>query len=63
MIGNYVLGEPTDYSFADFEENFEFVKSLKTYVVGSFILASVVSFMVGIVAYLLLFLYAKKKHS
>ena len=62
MIGNYVLGEPTDYSFADFEENFEFVKSLKTYVVGSFILASVVSFMVGIVAYLLLFLYAKKKH-
>lgn len=62
MIGNYVLGEPTDYSFADFEENFEFVKSLKTYVVGSFILASVVSVMVGIVAYLLLFLYAKKKH-
>ena len=62
MIGNYVLGEPTDYSFADFEENFEFVKSLKTYVVGSFILASVMSVMVGIVAYLLLFLYAKKKH-
>ena len=62
MIGNYVLGEPTDYSFADFEKNFEFVKSLKTYVVGSFILASVMSVMVGIVAYLLLFLYAKKKH-
>ena len=62
MIGNYVLGEPTDYSFADFEENFEFVKSLKTYVVGSFILASVVSIMVGIVAYILLFFYAKKKH-
>ena len=62
MIGNYVLGEPTDYSFADFEENFELVKSLKTYVVGSFILASVVSIMVGIVAYLLLFFYAKKKH-
>ena len=62
MIGTQVLGEPTDYSFADFEQNFEFVKSLKTYVVGSFILASVVSIMVGIVAYILLFFYAKKKH-
>ena len=62
MIGNNVLGEPTDYSFADFEENFEFVKSLKTYVVGSFILASVVSVMLGIVAYFLLSLYNKKKN-
>lgn len=62
MIGNYVLGEPTEYSFADFEKNFEFVKSLKTYVVGSFILASVVSIIVGVVAYFLLFLYSKKKH-
>jgi hypothetical protein len=62
MIDNYVLGEPTEYSFADFEKNFEFVKSLKTYVVGSFILASVVSIIVGVVAYFLLFLYSKKKH-
>ena len=62
MIGNYVLGEPTDYSFADFEENFEFVKSLKTYVVGSFILAFVASIIVGLVSYFLLSLYNKKKH-
>ena len=62
MIGNQVLGEPTDYSFADFEQNFEFVKSLKTYVVGSFILAFVASIIVGLVSYFLLSLYNKKKH-
>ena len=62
MIGNYVLGEPTDYSFADFEENFEFVKSLKTYVVGSFILAFVASIIVGLVSYFLLSLYLSLIH-
>ena len=62
MIGNQVLGEPTDYSFADFEQNFEFVKSLKTFVVGSFILAFVASIIVGLVSYFLLSLYNKKKH-
>ena len=62
MIGTQVLGEPTDYSFADFEQNFEFVKSLKTYVVGSFILAFVASIIVGLVSYFLLSLYNKKKH-
>ena len=62
MIGTQVLGEPTDYSFADFEQNFEFVKSLKTYVVGSFILAFVASIIVGLVSYFLLSLYNKKKY-
>jgi len=62
MIGTQVLGEPTDYSFADFEQNFEFVKSLKTFVVGSFILAFVASIIVGLVSYFLLSLYNKKKH-
>jgi glycosyltransferase involved in cell wall biosynthesis len=62
MIGNQVLGEPTDYSFADFEQNFEFVKSLKIFVVGSFILAFVASIIVGLVSYFLLSLYNKKKH-
>ena len=62
MIGTQVLGEPTDYSFADFEQNFEFVKSLKTYVVGSFILAFVASIIVGLFSYFLLSLYNKKKH-
>lgn len=62
MIGTQVLGEPTDYSFADFEQNFEFVKSLKTYIVGSFILAFVASIIVGLVSYFLLSLYNKKKH-
>jgi glycosyltransferase involved in cell wall biosynthesis len=63
MIGTNVLGEPTDYSFTDFEQNFEFVKSLKTYVVGSFILASVASIIVGIVSYFLLSLYNKKTNN
>jgi len=62
MIGTQVLGEPTDYSFADFEQNFEFVKSLKTYIIGSFILAFVASIIVGLVSYFLLSLYNKKKH-
>ena len=62
MIGTQVLGEPTDYSFADFEQNFEFVRSLKTYIVGSFILAFVASIIVGLVSYFLLSLYNKKKH-
>ena len=60
LIGSYVLGEPTDFSFIDFEQNFEFVKSLKTYVIGSFILAFVASIIVGLVSYFFLSLYNKK---
>lgn len=60
IIGSYVLGESTDFSFIDFEQNFEFAKSLKTYVVGSFILAFVASTIVGLVSYFLLSLYNKK---
>lgn len=59
-IGSFVLGESTIISFEDFEQNFEFMKSLKTYVVGSFILAFVTSIIVGLVSYFLLSLYNKK---
>tara|TARA_B100000809_G_C15140162_1_gene532777 strand:- start:4752 stop:5933 length:1182 start_codon:yes stop_codon:yes gene_type:complete len=60
ILGSYVLGEPTDFSFIDFDQNFEFSKSLKSYVVGSFILAFVASIVVGLVSYFLLSLYNKK---
>ena len=60
ILGSYVLGEPADFSFIDFDQNFEFAKSLKTYVVGSFILAFVASVIVGLVSYFLLSLYNKK---
>ncbi len=59
-IGSYVLGESTDGFFEDFEHNFEIMKSLKTYVVGSFILAFGSSLVVGLVSYFLLSLYNKK---
>lgn len=62
-IGSFVLGETNEFSFQDFEQNFEFVKSLKTYVIGSFILAFVSSVIVGLVSFFLLSLYNKKKQS
>ena len=60
VVGSYMLGESTDFSFKDFEQNFEFARSLKTYIVGSFILAFVASSIVGLVSYFLLSLYNKK---
>ncbi|PHS67646.1 MAG: glycosyltransferase [Flavobacterium sp.] len=59
-IGGMILGETNDFSLEDFNENFEFAKSLKTYILGSFILAFVASIVTGLISYFLLSLYANK---
>ncbi|MCF6306405.1 MAG: DUF2062 domain-containing protein [Flavobacteriaceae bacterium] len=61
-IGDMVLGETNDFLLEDFNENFEFAKSLKTYILGSFILAFTASIVTGLISYFLLSLYAKKNH-
>ena len=61
-IGSLILGETNDFSFQDFNLNFEFAKSLKTYIIGSFIFATFASIIVGLFSYFLLSLYDKKKH-
>ncbi|WP_109098351.1 DUF2062 domain-containing protein [Aquimarina sp. AU58] len=61
-VGSFVLGEPQP-SFTNIGENFEMVKSLKTYIVGSFTLAIISSITIGILAYVFLTIFYKKNNA
>ena len=60
-IGSAILGETSNISFQDFNQNFEFTKNLKAYIIGSFIFATTTSISIGAISYFLLSLYDKKK--
>lgn len=53
LMGNLVLGEHVEYSLSDFTENFDFYKNFRTYIIGSFSLAAVVSVCFGFLGYII----------
>ncbi|WP_438425635.1 DUF2062 domain-containing protein [Aquimarina macrocephali] len=61
-VGSFVLGE-SQPSFTNIGENFEMIKSLKTYIVGSFTLAIISAFTIGILAYVFLIIFYKKNNA
>jgi glycosyltransferase involved in cell wall biosynthesis len=61
-VGSFVLGEPQP-SFANIGENFEMIKSLKTYIVGSFTLAIISAITLGILGYVFLTIFSKKNNA
>ena len=60
-IGALLLGEEKSFSFEDFNGDFELLKSLKTYIVGSFVFAFGASILSGGIGYITLKLFQKKK--
>ncbi|EZH73603.1 b-glycosyltransferase [Aquimarina atlantica] len=61
-VGSFVLGEPQP-SFTNIGENFEMIKSLKTYIVGSFTLAIISAITLGILGYVFLTIFSKKNNA
>jgi len=60
-IGALLLGEEKSFFFEDFNGDFELLKSLKTYIVGSFVFAFGASILSGGIGYITLKLFQKKK--
>ena len=59
-MGQYLLGIKLEYTMEEMTENFEVLKHLKTYIVGSFSLAIIAAVSLGVLSYSLFLILAKK---
>ncbi len=60
-VGQFMLGEYYSYTLEEMTTNFEGLKHLKTYIVGSLTLATIGAILFGLSAYLFLTVFEKKK--
>lgn len=60
-LGQVILQEPISYSVNDLMENLEVLEHLKTYIVGSFALATLGAMVFGLSAYFFFGIFKKKK--
>jgi len=60
-LGQWILGEKISYSIEEMTKNFEAFKHLKTYLVGSFALAIIMSLIFGLIGYIFFSSFKKKK--
>ena len=60
-MGHFVLGGENIYNMGDMIENLEVLKHLKIYIVGSFSLATVSAIILGVLGYLVLSIFNKRK--
>jgi glycosyltransferase involved in cell wall biosynthesis len=60
-MGQFVLGIEYSYTMEEMTENFEVLKHLQTYIVGSFSLATISAIVLGILGYLILSIFNKKQ--
>ncbi|WP_179008957.1 DUF2062 domain-containing protein [Winogradskyella forsetii] len=61
ILGNIILGQNETYNFATITTDFEVLKHLKTYIVGSFALAAVSAVIAGLLSYIIFLILRKKK--
>ena len=60
-VGQFVLGVEYSYSMEEMTTNFEALEHLKTYIVGSLTLSTVSAIVLGLLAYLFLTVFGRKK--
>ena len=60
-MGQFVLGLEYDYTMEEMTENFELIKHLKVYIVGSFSLAIICALVTGVLGLLFFSLFEKRK--
>ena len=63
ILGNTILGQNETYNLSTITTNFEVLKHLKAYIIGSFALAAVSALIAGIFSYFILLIFQKKKVS
>lgn len=61
QLGNYILDQNQTINLANITSDFEVLKHLKTYIVGSFFLATITSIILGIISYFLILFFQKEK--
>ena len=61
QVGNFILDQNQTINFANITTNFDVLKHLKTYIVGSFCLATITSIILGTISYLLILFFQKEK--
>lgn len=61
QLGMLITGEKISFSLEHLSENFNLLKHLKTYLVGSFTLATIAAILFGCIAYFILMQRAKQK--
>ncbi|GER58317.1 DUF2062 domain-containing protein [Patiriisocius marinus] len=60
-LGSWLLGSEFNFSVDTINENFEFIKHLKTYVVGSFTLAITAATLLGFLSFIIFSFFGNKK--
>jgi len=60
-IGQVILGVDYHYTLDTFKNNFEITEHLKTYIVGSFSLATAAAILLGIISFIFFSIFEKKK--
>lgn len=61
QVGNWIMGTEFNFSIDTIGENFEFVKHLKTYIIGSFSLALFTAILLGFFSFILFSFFGNKK--
>ncbi|QNK77340.1 DUF2062 domain-containing protein [Winogradskyella sp. PAMC22761] len=60
QLGNFILGENVTFHITEIVADFEVLKHLKSYIIGSLALASLSAIFIGILSYLLFLIFEKK---
>lgn len=60
-MGNVILGQNNNFSISDITKDFGTLTHVKTYIVGSFALATVSALLIGIISYFIFLYFQKKK--
>lgn len=60
-VGQFVLGEHYSYDIEEMVNNFEVVKHLKTYIVGSLVLSFTSAIVIGLIGYVFLSVFDRKR--
>ena len=61
ILGNSILGQNETYNMATITTDLEILKHLKTYIIGSFTLATISAITLGILSYFIFLIFQKKK--
>ena len=61
VLGNWILGQDFLFTTEDLSGNFELIKHLKAYVVGSLMLSTIAALLFGVVGYIFLSVFESKK--
>jgi len=61
QAGAWITGRELNFSISEIDENFELIRNLQTYIIGSLTLSSLAATVLGFLAYIFLTIFSRKK--